>query len=93
MEVEVKQILVLAMAMSIVALAGCASSGSDVIVDPAYVNRAQYDQDLAECEGLAKQVRQKAGRRAAKGAVVGGLIGAIFGGKRSAEKGAGIGGA
>lgn len=86
-----KRIVVLMVAASIVTLVGCASRGSDVIIDPAYVDRAQYEQDLAECERLAEQVRQKAGKRAAKGAVVGGLIGAILGGKGSAEKGAGVG--
>lgn len=74
------------MATSIV-LGACASKpGSDIIIDPAYVDRAQYDQDLAECVRLSEQVKQKAGKRAAKGAVVGGLIGAILGGKRAAEK-------
>ncbi len=73
-------------------LSACASRpGDDIIIDPAYVDRAQYERDLAECERLASKVRQKAGERAAKGAVVGGLIGAIFGGDRSAERGAGVG--
>jgi len=79
------------MLASISTLAGCASRESDIIIDPAYVDRAQYKQDFAECERLAKQVRQKAGERAAKGAVVGGLIGAIFGGHDSVKKGAGVG--
>lgn len=73
-------------------IAGCTSRpGSDLIIDPAYVDRARYEQDLAQCQRLASQVRQKAGRRAAGGAVVGGLIGAVLGDDRSMEKGAGIG--
>ncbi|MCG6975979.1 MAG: hypothetical protein LJE56_06140 [Acidiferrobacterales bacterium] len=69
----------------------CSSPGSDIIIDPTYVDRAQYEQDLAECERLADQVRQKAGERAARGAVIGGAIGAIWGGNRSIERGAGVG--
>jgi len=72
-------------------ISACSSPGSDIIIDPAYVDRAQYDQDLAECERLADQVRQKAGERAARGAVIGGAIGAIWGGNRSVERGAGVG--
>lgn len=86
-----KQLLVLViMTMSIMQFA-CSSKKSDVIIDPAYVDRAQYEQDYAECERIAEQVRQKAGERAAKGAIVGGIIGAILGDKESAAKGAGIG--
>lgn len=65
--------------------------GADIIIDPAYVDRAQYEQDLAECERLSGQVRQKAGKGAARGALVGGLMGAIWGGDRSVERGAGVG--
>ena len=65
--------------------------GADIIIDPTYVDRVQYEQDLAECERLADQVRQKAGGRAARGAVVGGMIGAVWGGDRSVERGAGVG--
>ena len=71
---------------------GCSSRpGSDIIIDPAYVDREQYEQDLAECERLADQVKQKAGKSAARGAIVGGAIGAIWGGDRSFERGAGVG--
>ncbi len=86
-----KLLLVLVMAASIVTLVGCASRGPDVIIDPAYVDHAQYKQDLAECERLAEQVREKAGERAVKGAIVGGIMGAILGDKDSAKKGAGVG--
>jgi len=88
----VKNLILFGLLTTSIMFGACASKpGSDIIIDPAYVDRAQYDQDLAECVRLSEQVRQKAGRRAAKGAVVGGLIGAILGGKRAAEKGAGVG--
>jgi outer membrane lipoprotein SlyB len=65
-------------------LVACSSRpGDDIIIDPAYVDRAQYERDLAECERLAEQVKQKAGK--------GGMIGAIWGGDRSVEHGAGVG--
>lgn len=57
---------------------GCASSKSKPIIDPAGVDMAQYDADVADCEQIATQVDQKAGAGAAEGAVVGGVIGAIF---------------
>jgi outer membrane lipoprotein SlyB len=76
---------------AMILISACSSPGSDIIIDPAYVDRAQYEQDLAECERLADQVREKAGERAARGAVVGGLIGAVWGGDRSVERGAGVG--
>jgi outer membrane lipoprotein SlyB len=72
-------------------ISACSSPGSEIIIDPSYVDRAQYEQDLAECERLAEQVKQKAGERAVRGAVIGGAIGAIWGGDRSVERGAGVG--
>ena len=70
---------------------GCSAHGSKPIIDPAGVDMAQYEADVAECEQIATQVEQKAGERAAEGAVVGGLIGAIVGGSDSAVTGAGVG--
>lgn len=70
---------------------GCATHDSKPIIDPAGVDMAQYDADVAECEQIATQVEQKAGKQAAGGAVVGGLIGAIVGGGSSAVTGAGVG--
>jgi uncharacterized protein YcfJ len=72
-------------------LAGCTSHGSKPVIDPAGVDMARYEIDVAECEQIAQQVEQKAGERAAGGAVVGGLIGGIIGGSDSALKGAGVG--
>ena len=69
----------------------CASHSSKPVIDPAGVDMAQYEIDVAECEQVAEQVDQKAGERAAEGAVVGAAIGAIFGGTDGALKGAGAG--
>ena len=70
---------------------GCAGHSSKPIIDPAGVDMAQFDADVAECEQIAEQVEQKAGGQAAGGALVGGLIGAIVGGGDSAIVGAGVG--
>jgi uncharacterized protein YcfJ len=70
---------------------GCAANSSKPVIDPAGVDMAQYDNDVAECEQIADQVEQKAGKKAAGGALVGGLIGAIVGGGDSAVVGAGVG--
>jgi len=70
---------------------GCASHNSKPVIDPAGVDMAQYETDVAECEQIATQVEQKAGEGAAGGALVGGLIGAIVGGGDSALTGAGVG--
>lgn len=80
----------LAMACMLLA-SGCAANGSKPIIDPAGVDMAQYDADVADCEQIATQVEQKAGEQAAGGALVGGLIGAIVGGVDSAVVGAGVG--
>ena len=77
--------------VGILMLAGCAAHSSKPIIDPAGVDMAQYDADVAECEQVATQVEQKAGEQAAEGALVGGLIGAIIGGGDSALTGAGVG--
>ena len=71
--------------------AGCAAHSSKPVIDPAGVDMAQYETDVAECEQIATQVDQKAGQQAAEGAVVGGLIGAVVGGSDSALTGAGVG--
>lgn len=83
-----RPLLILAIALSV---AGCANRNSDVIIDPAGVDMARYDQDLAECQQIASQVRQKAVGSAAGGAVVGGAVGAIIGNSDTAGKGAGVG--
>jgi len=70
---------------------GCASNSDKPVIDPAGVDMAKYEADVAECEQIAEQVEQKAGEQAAGGALVGGLIGAIVGGGDSAVVGAGVG--
>lgn len=87
-----KRIYLLFAIVGILLLAGCASAHkSKPVIDPAGVDMAQYDTDVAECEQIATQVEQKAGAGAAEGALVGGLIGAIVGGSDSALTGAGVG--
>ena len=76
---------------SLILLCGCAARGSDIIIDPAGVNMQQYQVDLAHCEQIAEQVRQKAGERGAGGALIGGLIGAVVGDSDTVKKGAGVG--
>ena len=58
-------------------IAGCAAHNSKPVIDPAGVDMARYEADVAECERIATQVEQKAGAGAAGGAVVGGLIGEV----------------
>ena len=55
------------------ALSGCATR-QQVIIDPAGVDMAQFDVDLAQCQQVAEQVDQQAGKGALVGAVVGGVI-------------------
>jgi outer membrane lipoprotein SlyB len=73
------------------ALFGCAAHSSKPVIDPAGVDMVQYETDVGECEQIATQVEQKAGKSAAKSALAGGLIGAIVGGGDSAIRGAGVG--
>ena len=58
---------------------GCAAHDWKPIIDPAGVDMAQYEVDVAEGEQIATQVAQKAGNRAARGAVGASLIGAVVG--------------
>lgn len=72
--------------------AGCAGPrGSGIVIDPAGVDMARYEQDLAQCQQIAQQVESKVGGGAAGGAVVGGLVGAIFGDRHAAARAAGAG--
>jgi outer membrane lipoprotein SlyB len=77
--------------IGITLVVGCAAKNSKPVIDPAGVDMARYETDVAECEQIATQVEQKAGEGAAGGALVGGLIGAIIGGGGSAVRGAGVG--
>jgi hypothetical protein len=88
---SMKRIILIIGVAGITLIAGCAAHSSKPVIDPAGVDMAQYEVDVAECEQIATQVEQKAGERAAGGALVGGLIGAIVGGSDSAVKGAGVG--
>ncbi len=72
------------------ALSGCATR-KQVIIDPAGVDMAQFDVDLAQCQQVAEQVDQQAGKGALVGAVVGGLVGAALGDSRTAQRAAGVG--
>jgi hypothetical protein len=61
-------------------MTACASH-PDPIIDTRGVNMAVYEQDLADCEVYAGQVKVEAGmaRGAATGAATGGAVGAIRG--------------
>ncbi len=76
---------------SLVGVAACAGRRSDVVIDPAGVDMGQYQQHLAECEDISKQVRGKAVGGAVGGAAVGGAVGSIVGNSDTAGKGAGVG--
>lgn len=76
----------------------CGACGNRPIVDMKGVDRAKYEQDLAECRTYADevQVAQKAAGGAAAGAAVGAVLGAIWsdsGVGESAASGAVLGGA
>ena len=45
---------------SVMGVAGCAGRRADVVIDPAGVDMERYQQDLAQCQQIAKQVRHKA---------------------------------
>lgn len=79
----------LLLTLSALFISACARQ--QVIIDPAGVDEAQYQQDLTECKKIAEQVGQKAGEGAVAGAVISGAIGAILGDRRDAERLAGVG--
>ena len=73
--------LLLLMLTSSVLFAGCASQGGykptvDSYGDP---NAGRIQQDMGECENLAKQSSGDTASETGKGALVGGLIGAATG--------------
>ena len=74
-------------------LAGACTTTDEIIIDRKGVNMVQYERDLAECRGYAREVKtgEKAVRGAASGAVVGGAVGAVVGGSDDAARGAGVG--
>jgi outer membrane lipoprotein SlyB len=69
---------------------GCATQP---IIDTQGKSMAQYEQDLATCRTVAKQVRsgQKIAVGAAVGTVVGTALGAAVGNSESAQRGASVG--
>lgn len=77
--------------VALAATTGCAGRRANVVIDPAGVDMGRYQQDLAQCQQIAKQVRGKAAGGAVGGAVVGGAIGGIVGDSDTAGKGAGVG--
>lgn len=77
--------------VSLVAATACAGRRADVVIDPTGVDMGRYQQDLAQCQEISKQVRGKAVGGAVGGAVVGGAVGGIVGNSDTAGKGAGVG--
>ena len=71
---------------------GCAATHrANPVIDPTGVDMGKYQNDLAQCEQIARQVKQKAGSGAVGGALVGALMGSIVGDSRTATKSAGAG--
>ena len=79
----------LAIAIAVAILTACAAHPGP-IVDMKGVSVADYERDLAECEGYAEQINTAAGvaRGAAAGAAVGAAAGAVVG---NPGRGAGLG--
>jgi len=75
----------------LVSVTACASH--KVIIEREGVDMAKYERDLDACKQYAEEVDSGAevGKSALGGAVVGGAVGAILGGRRSAERLAGVG--
>lgn len=75
----------------LIAATACAGRRGEVVIDPAGVDMGKYQQDLAACQEISKQVRGKAAGGAVGGAVVGGAVGSIVGDSGTAGRGAGVG--
>jgi len=75
-----------------VILTACTTT-DEIIIDKKGIDVSAYDQDLAECQSYATEVKkgEKTAKGAGSGAVIGGLIGVITGGAGGAAKGAGVG--
>lgn len=82
--------LFLALLATMLTLNGCARH-SQIIIDPYGVDMGQYQQDLAECQQLSRQVHSKVGEGIVGGAIVGAIAGKIIGGNRTAAKTAKLG--
>ena len=76
--------------LSLLILSACATR-QGVVVDPKGVEMDKYQDDLAQCEQISKQVDQKAAGRAVGGAIVGGLVGGVIGNNKAVKTGAGLG--
>jgi hypothetical protein len=78
--------------VAVTILTACTTT-DEIIIDKKGVSMDAYEQDLAECQAYAAEVKkgEKAAKGATSGAVIGGLIGAITGGSDGAVKGAGVG--
>ena len=76
--------------ISVISIVSC-SAKNQVIIDPAGVNMAVYQQDLRGCRQIAEQVDNKGGAGAIGGAIVGALIGAAIGNSDTAQKLAAVG--
>jgi outer membrane lipoprotein SlyB len=72
-------------------VSGCASQ--KIIIDKEGVDMSKYRQDLETCREYAEEVESgsELAQGAVGGAVIGGAVGAILGGRRTAEKLAGVG--
>jgi len=82
--------LFLPLILSIILFTGCARH-SQIIIDPHGIDMGLYQQDLAECQNLSRQVHSKVGEGIVGGAVVGAIAGKIIGGNRTAVRTAKLG--
>lgn len=80
-----KKLLFLSLILSLATMTGCARR-AQIIIDPNGIDMGIYNQDLAECQNLARQVESKVGEGVVGGAVVGAIAGAIIGGSRTSNK-------
>lgn len=85
-----KKLLFLSLIISLATMTGCARR-AQIIIDPNGVDMARYQQDLAECQHLARQVDSKVGEGVVGGAIVGAIAGSIIGGSRTTDKTAKLG--
>ena len=85
-----KKILLISLIISLVSVTGCARR-AQIIIDPYGVDMARYQQDLAECQHLSRQVDSKVGEGIIGGAIVGAIAGSIIGGSRTTDKTAKLG--
>lgn len=85
-----KKLLLLSLIISLITVTGCARR-AQIIIDPNGIDMGRYQQDLAECQNLARQVESKVGEGIVGGAIVGAIAGSIIGGSRTTDKMAKLG--